>query len=401
MSNESQNLNFNSKKNIYFPKIAIIIVTWNSEKYLTELFRTLKEVDYSAEKLRFFFIDNGSDDNSVRMIKRSGFHVIKNNRNEGFARANNHGADKALKWGAEYLYFLNPDTEVDPAFLKEALEVFSLNRKVGQVQSLTFREGGELVQSCGNCLTFLGFGYSGGDGIPVDMFWRHCNEFFSGREQAALTPYPKKNSSQSRLSVGNTSFGRWDGEGGEEIGYASGAAMMVSAKVWKEVGGFDEIYESFHEDTDLSLKIRLAGYRIVIAPGSRVIHKYEFARSIKNYYYLERNRYILGMKFFKMPTLILFLPAFFVMEVGTFMYSMFTGFWKEKLRAYLWLFIHLEKVWESRMDMQRNRKFGDKALVKYLSAKVDFQEIMNPILQYLVNPAMEVYWRIVKRFIVW
>lgn len=354
------------------PKIGVIVVTWNSEKYVADLVKSLKKIDYPAKKLRVFFVDNDSRDRSVNLLEKGGYQIVKNNKNEGFAKANNQGVEVALAWGAEYVYCLNPDTEVSPDFLKEALKVFD-DEKVGQVQSLTLHEGGKQIQSWGNHLMFLGFGYSGGDGVDISNF-------------------STQGGHASGLQLPTSNF---------QIGYASGAAMMVRVDVWKEVGGFEEIYESFHEDTDLSLRIRLAGYKVVLAPESHVIHKYTFSSSVKHAYLLERNRFILGLIFFKMPTLVLFLPAFIFMEIGIFFYSFFNSTWQGKLRAYLWLFLHLEKVWGKRMILQRERKLGDKALSRYLIAKIEFQEIMNPILEYVVNPIMSVYWGMIRRIIIW
>ena len=177
-------------------KIAIVIVTWNSEKYLPSLFASLRETAYPADRWQVFFVDNGSSDATLEMISRCGFgyHLQQNESNVGFARGNNQGVEAALEWGADFLYFLNADTEVTPKFLTRALDVFE-DPSVGQVQSLMVREGGAMIQSWGNELMFLGFGYSGGDKEPLGTF---------------------------------------DGKV-REIGYASGAATMVRSSVWNVV----------------------------------------------------------------------------------------------------------------------------------------------------------------------
>lgn len=352
-------------------RAGIIIVAWNSEQYLSALSASLRQAGIPDENRKIFIVDNGSSDDSVRILENfqsdaaSFVDIICNASNRGFAAACNQGAKAAMEWGAEYLYFLNPDTEVAPGFLAAAWKAFQVDARIGQVQSLTLRQGGTRIQSWGNCLTFLGFGYSGGDGELISKF--------------------KVQSSKSL----------------PEIGYASGAAMLVPARVWQEVGGFDEFYGSYHEDTDLSLRIRLAGYRIVLASSSRVVHKYEFSRSITKYYLIERNRLILVFKFFKMRTLALLAPAFLVMEAGTLGYSLIAGFWREKIKAYGWVLSHMGDMWHCRKKLQRMRKLGDRALAPYLVARIDFQEVMNPLLQYVVNPAMAAYWNLVKWLIRW
>ncbi len=346
-------------------RVGVVVVTWNSSADIPALCASLRAVRYSGA-WKVFFVDNASSDRTREALAREahGFAHSQhfNEENTGFAHASNQGAELAVAWGAEYLYFLNPDTEVDPLFLEEIVSVFKDDSSVGQAQSLLYREGGGRIQSWGNCITFLGFGYSGGDMVPADSI---------------------------------------DVRDKEDIGYASGAGCMVPVSVWKEVGGFEELFESFHEDTALSLSIRLQGKRIVRAMRSRVIHKYSFTQNPYRYYLIERNRMGILLLFLKVPTIFLFLPAFIVMETGVLVFSFLRGFWKEKIRAYWWVFAQSGALMSRRRNIQLKRAVPDCDLALFFSSEIAFQELAHPLLVYVGNPFLRAYWRIVRPLIRW
>jgi GT2 family glycosyltransferase len=56
------------------------------------------------------------------------------------------------------------------------------------------------------------------------------------------------------------------------VGFIPGAAMVVNADAWRQVGGFDERYFLYHEDLDLCLRLRRAGWRLVFVPEMKAVH---------------------------------------------------------------------------------------------------------------------------------
>src|SRR5690606_269506 len=142
------------------------------------------------------------------------------------------------------------------------------------------------------------------------------------------------------------------------------------------------------------------------APSAVVYHKYQFAKSIKQYYWMERNRFICLLENYKLATLILILPALIIMEIGLFLFSLKSGFGKEKLKVYAY-FLNLDN-WKRIIGERshpslklRMARVKDKDVVKWFTGKIENQEIDNWILKYIANPIFNAYWFLVKFVIFW
>jgi len=166
---------------------------------------------------------------------------------------------------------------------------------------------------------------------------------------------------------------------------------------------FDESYFMYHDDIELSFKIKLLGYRVVFAPKSVVYHKYEFERSNKKVFFMERNRFRFLLEFFKLPTLIIIFPAFILMEIGMLPYEIINKWINKKLKVYLYFFNfkNIKRILKKRAFVQKLRKIYDKEMLKGVVGIIDFQEIENPVLKYIANPLFNVYWSVVKKIIIW
>jgi len=147
----------------------------------------------------------------------------------------------------------------------------------------------------------------------------------------------------------------------------------------------------------------LAGYKIIFAPNSIVYHKYEFSRSVRMLYYMERNRYLAIFSFYKIPTILLILPALILFEMGMIAYAIFKGWLVIKLQVYVYFFKFQSwtHIVRTRKQIKKYRHIKDKDVVKNFAGKIEFQEIMNPLLKYAVNPIFNLYWRLVRLLIFW
>lgn len=346
-------------------KVAIILVNYNGKKYLPDCLASLANLDYPKEGYKIFFIDNGSVDDSLAYAKNNypDLEYVINKKNLGFAEGNNIGIKKAIELGFDYVYLVNQDTISEPDLFKKLLKVIQGDDNIAAVQPrLMLWPEKDKVNSLGNSIHYLGFGFSSG-----------------GYQSFRGDFYPK------------------------EIAYPSGAAVLIKTDILKKIGLFDPKLFAYHEDLELGWRMRLAGYKIILAPEAVVYHKYEFSRSITKYYYMERNRFICLLENYKLGTLILILPALVFMELGLFIFSVFSGFWRQKLKVYGYFLSwrNWQEIIRARSEKRAIRVKGDGEIIKLFTGKIEFQEIDNFILKYAVNPLFNLYFNILKFLIRW
>ena len=112
-------------------KIAIVIVTYNGRQYLADCFSTIEKQTKKLEEI--IIIDNNSTDGTQEYLKNLSLSLagqaggikiklILNQKNLGFAKANNQGMETALKDGVDYIFLLNQDTRLAENCLEELLK---------------------------------------------------------------------------------------------------------------------------------------------------------------------------------------------------------------------------------------------------------------------------------------
>jgi GT2 family glycosyltransferase len=352
-------------------KIGIIIINWNSLRlgFAEDLVNSLNAVEYPEDKYTVFVADNLSDDGSPEYIEQNLKNgvVVRMEDNLGFAEANNRLVARCIDEGYEYAYLLNHDTEVTPDFLTQAVTMMESDPEIGAVQSrMMLHQDKGKINSIGNMIHFLGFGFSKGGYEPLENYAR----------------------------------GEWNGK---EIAYGSGAAVLLKLEVVKVTKLFDTHFFMYHEDLDLGWKIKMAGYKNVLAWDSVIYHKYEFSRSLQKYYYMERNRYIVLFENLRIGTLILLFPFLFAFELGTLLFAFKSGFWKQKLAVYP--YFTTKKAWklikQHRHEKKLFRQVSDKEILKNFSGTINNQHIDNALLNRIVNPVAEIYFKLVQLVIFW
>ena len=361
------------------PKVAIIYLSFHCEPYIDDVVSALKKMTYSKNSVEFVIVDNPhpTHGSSVRYLEENVLSMSGNelphitllpqSKNLGFAGGNNVGVQWALDNGFDYVYFHNNDGFVAANFLEPLVEVMEQDKTVGVVQSLLMLyPETDLINSSGNSFHYLGIGF--------------CNNLRVKKENLQLKKV-------------------------FETSYASGAALLMRADLLKQYGLWDNDFFLYHEDIEYCFRLKIAGYKIMVASDSLFYHKYSFGRNQEKFYYIERNRLGVMLMFFKWPTLFLFLPMGLIFEAGLLLFATKQGWLKEKLKSYVyWLKISSWKLWlKKRSYIQNIRKITDKEMIKTFVGTVEFNEasIKNPILDNVANPLMNFYWKIVKSIIVW
>jgi len=363
-------------------KIAVIIVCYNGREYLPDCLNSLKEQTFLPD--RIIVVDNASSDDSVDYIKKNfpKIELIENKGNNGFAKANNQGIIRALKSDliqsanrSDFIFLLNQDTICRPDCLEKLIErtekekekenVFAWQPMILCWSADADRPDKDLIQTAGDKIHYLGFGFCGDYKKPITQLPNYLNVQLSN------------------------------------ITYASGAAMFINVFALKKVGFFDQDLFLYHEDLDLCLRARFLGYEIKLASEAVVYHKYVEGIPKHRWYWSEKNRLLTLIKFYKWPTLVLIFPAWLFMEFGVLGFSLATGWFHLKIKSYFVCLTQIPKALAKRKRIQEMRKIKDRQLAEFLEAEFNFAGFENPIIKKIVNPILGTYWRLARKIIFW
>jgi GT2 family glycosyltransferase len=191
---------------------------------------SIQQLNYPHRQI--LVVDNGSSDGSPRAIKKQFPNVLQqlNEENLGFAGGFNQGLRIALEAGADYALILNNDTFVAPDMLDRLLEA-SQPADVGVVS-------------------------------PLIYYADAPNEIWSagaGRNQWTLELADNHGRQQKYAEITEREF-------------LSGCGMLIKRAVLEQVGLFDERFFMYYEDSDFSLRVRQAGFRMLLAPQAHMWH---------------------------------------------------------------------------------------------------------------------------------
>lgn len=334
-------------------RASVIIVNFNNKR---DLERCLPSVIKSlSTRDEIIIVDNASTDGSAAWIEENypQIYLVRSEANSGYAGGNNLGASSAE---GEYLVFLNPDTVVDPLWLEKLIQGIEGCPEVGLVTSkiLMLAEPG-MINTCGSNVHISGITLCNGLNATGDSF----------QEES-------------------------------EVNAVSGAGFLIRKAFFQQLGGFDEDFFMYMEDTDLSWRARLAGKVCLLVPTSIIYHDYQLNFGPEKVFYQERNRYLMHLKSLEWKTMLILIPVYFLAELVTWGFVLLRDAenWRNKIRAYGWIRTHWEKIREKRASTQDSRKISDKTLLRGTKDKLDILQtgnhLLSQIAQALFNPAFRI-----------
>jgi GT2 family glycosyltransferase/glycosyltransferase involved in cell wall biosynthesis len=236
---------------------SIIIPVYNQIEFTLHCLKSIQE-NPSIASAEVIVLDDASQDETQEILPRvPGIRYFRNGSNLGFLRTCNRAASEAR---GEYLVFLNNDTEVQKDWLDKMLAVFERDEHAGIV-------GAKLIYPNG-CLQEAG-----------SLIWSDGSVRNFGRDDDPSKP--------------EYNYLR-------ETDYCSGACIAIKASLFRDVNGFDELYEpAYYEDVDLAFKVREKGYKVLYQPAASVTHfeggtcGTDLNSGVKSYQAVNANKFLL------------------------------------------------------------------------------------------------------------
>jgi N-acetylglucosaminyl-diphospho-decaprenol L-rhamnosyltransferase len=230
--------------------IAVVIVTYKSAQLTINSIASIESERTTRElAIRVIVVDNASGDLDAiaRASATNGWGswvtLIDAPKNGGFAYGNNLGIERAYKAGIpSYLYLLNPDTEVRAGAIGSLVSFLEAHPSAG----------------------IAGSGIDNPDGSEWPIAFRFptlLSELSGGLETGLVTRLLRRWEVPQRMS-----------RTPQPIDWVSGASMMIRPALLAAIGGLDENYFLFFEETDLCFRANRAGFSTWYVPEARVMH---------------------------------------------------------------------------------------------------------------------------------
>ncbi len=250
-------------------KVGVVVVNWNNPTDTIECLTSLQKMDYHD----FFtvVVDNASTDGSETAILNefSGVHLIRMEKNRGYAAACNKAIEYCLENEAQQVLLLNNDVVVHPNILQNSIGIVGPLVLYYHDKSRVFSAGGRF-----------------------DRFTARNWAIDQGSQEVSRYRLPR------------------------EVDYVSGCALLVRSDLFEKAGLMDTRYFMYYDEVDFCLRAKAAGYKIVFVPRAKLWHRVSassiFASSFREYY-ISRNRFVLQRKFLRKKEYLAFLAWFFTL----------------------------------------------------------------------------------------
>ncbi len=309
---------FSNPEQPVMAKISIVIVSYQSQPDLEICLPSLFAQTFTD--IEVIVVDNYQDSKLEAWLQAQYPQISYfKNQNTGYAGGNNLGA---LRANGDYLLLLNPDTHLDPDALQQLYNA-ACGFPKGLITAKLLSSDGT-INALGNEMHYTGL--------------TTCKALGEDSEEY---------------------------HGIFEVPLLSGAALMVSKTIFETLGGFDETYFMYLEDTDFSLRARLQGYTLLCVADAKITHFYKLGMNSKKFYYLERNRLLTLFKIYTSSTLRQISWGLFLTELATWLYAFLKGwmYLKARWQGYAWLWQERHHWKAQRKMIQQQRLEPDSAIL--------------------------------------
>lgn len=325
-----------------YPRVSVVVINVRGTQKLEKCLESLVETDYPD--LEILVVDCQTSQIKEWVESRyKDVKVIHFAHDIGPSASHNVGANEASPI-SEYIVFLDNDTAVESAFLKQLTETLERDETIGVAQAklLKMNEKDRLDHT----------------GLAIDTFGTWHSTFGMKEEDF------------SRVL---------------EIFAASSAACIVRRRVFNEVEEFDEDFFIYDDDTDFCWRVRLLGYRVVFVPSARVNHCGEISRGLqpRRLYHSAKNRVCTMLKNYELKNL--WQRAFMYYVLLVLCAYGFAFMLKPKhayalLKGLAYPILNLSTVWRKRLRIQPRRLVGDAELFEKRLLRKDVYATLQDVL---------------------
>jgi GT2 family glycosyltransferase len=307
--------------------VSVIVVNWNGAIFLKECLEALFRQTYPSYEV--ILVDNASSDSSVSSV-RKGFpqtKVVELSENKGFTGGNVEGLKVAE---GEFIALVNNDARVDEKWLERLVEPMLRQPTVGICASRLLLEKGSRINSAGGAVTSAGVGFDRGFGEAEEVY--NKSEFVFG---------------------------------------ASGAAALYRRRMIEEIGFLDEEFFLYGEDTDLSFRAQLAGWKCAYVATATASHKWQGTSrrlSDVHVYYHNRNLEFVWLKNMPAKLMVRYTHHKMLQEMGSLRtYAFRLGKWRPFFRAKRDALRMAPGMLRKRKAIQRTKKVSDEYIESLLT----------------------------------
>jgi GT2 family glycosyltransferase len=312
-------------------RVAIIILNWNGVADTLECLASLQ--NQSHKNFMIVAVDNGSTDNSRQLLDEyknqhsKNTRVIHNPKNFGFAGGVNTGIEFAMNGDFDYIALFNNDAVADKNWLKSLINAIKPD-SVGISTGLLLLNDGKKIDTTGEQYTTWGLPFPRGRG------------------------YTKNKTYQAEMVFG-----------------ATGGASLYKTQMLREIGLFDEDFFAYYEDTDVSFRAQLMGWKVAYTPDAVAYHKQgETSKKMPGFavYQTFKNLPLLFIKNVPRGLLITTGIRFYFAYILMFLNAVKNGSGKQASRGAWKSFILGFKKLGERWQIQKNRQVTTKYIKSML-----------------------------------
>ena len=321
------------------PLVSVIIVNYNGKHLLKRAIESLQNQDFECG-IEIIVVDNCSEDGSYNFVKKNYKDVvwIQTGKNISYPAAN-YGVDASK---GNYILFTNNDVEFKKDCIRRVHDILKDDKKIGMVVPKLVNYYNRKIDSKG---TWVSRAF-------------YCGHITSEKDE----------------KVGKI----------KEVPYMG--IGLINKDTIKKLGYLLDIdYFLYAEDLDLSLRLRLLGYKVMYVPNAVVYHVHsatmdKYATNLRKTFLFERNLLTTFLKVCSFHNILILLPYVLFMrlilmlkDLVTFRFDIFFA----RLKALFWIVFNIFKVYKKRKYIQNRRKEKDKFMFRIFNESGMLKALRN------------------------